>query len=227
MPVDFSPILTTLNTAGIQVKQPAIYQAISALIKFARESQAVLESQIAAVDAEIEIINGGGTGVVGFKWSWTSIDNTDFKALPTTYITLVPSPGAGKVLVPLWAFVRIETTGAYTNITAGSQAGLTISYGDWETDAFNFSPPNWDGGTIWFSLQPIHQVPDAAAILYPPSGSTPSGYPDHSVLYNVDNKAFKLVAWNDAGDFTGGNAANYAKVGVAYLVLNASTGTFV
>jgi hypothetical protein len=38
------------------------------------------------------------------------------------------------------------------------------------------------------------------------------------------NAAIKLIAWNDAGDYTGGNAANSFRITLFYVTINPSTG---
>lgn len=155
---------------------------------------------------------------IPIHWAFNSaITNTQFKALPTTYQTLVSAPGSGKTLVPLWASVHIDTSGgAYTNVTTGSQQGLTIAYGDWDADAFCFMP--FTGSTTRWMLFPIGLIPDAATLV--------AAYADRTVCSLSENLPFKFVAWNDLGDYTGGNVANLFRIGVAYAILNFSTGVF-
>lgn len=154
---------------------------------------------------------------IKIHWSFTTVGNAALLTLPSAYVSLVSAPGSTKFLVPLWATIYLDSSaGAYTNITAGPEAGWTIAYGDWEEDAYTFMP--FTGASTRYVLMPMHDVPDATVLL--------NNYPDITDVFGSENKALKLVAWNDAGNYTGGNAANVAKVGVAYAILNYVTGVF-
>mgnify|MGYP000299480130 CR=1 FL=1 len=251
-PIDTA--LHHLNNSGIVRTNNALYQTIKELINAARSTQVVVNTivnptggssptpafaginntyltatnQVPLLPYSVQLL--AGTGITfddsvinqrtinsagGVHQFFGTVNNTNFKSLPTTFIELVTAPGAGKTIVPLWAMIYVDSTaGAYTNVDAGSQAGLTIAYGDWDVDCFNFMP--FDGASRRMGLQPINAVPDAAALF--------AAYPDQTNLFLEENKPLKLVAWNDSGDYTGGNAANVTYVAVSYVILNYTTG---
>lgn len=63
-------------------------------------------------------------------WKFT-IDNTAFKALPTTPVVLAPAPGSGKRLKALGCTLRMNASaGAYTNINATYSALAIYWQGD-------------------------------------------------------------------------------------------------
>lgn len=148
-----------------------------------------------------------------------SLTNAQIKALPTTYIEVVPAPGASKFLVfHRAAFFVDASAGAYTNVDVGSVKGLAIVYGDWITDCSTVYP--WEGsGGVGAQLEPFSKTvnqPYDGEQFYPTSGMNVAG-----------NTALKFAAWNDPGDYTGGNAANTLKGQVIYSIFDYSTGLFV
>jgi hypothetical protein len=156
------------------------------------------------------------SSAVPLHWATrTNLTDAEFKALPTTYQTIVAAAGTNNILLPLFGLIQINAgAGAYTNVDAGSQQGLTIAYGNWDSDALNF----WSfftGISTRAFLFPIHQIPDAAALL--------AGYADRSAMGGMTNTPLKLVAWN-SGNYTGGNVANTFVIGVAYAIVDFTTG---
>lgn len=148
-----------------------------------------------------------------------AITNTQFKALPSTYIEVVPAPGANKVLIFLFGILYLQTTVAYTNVDTGSQQGLAIAYGDWDADASNFYNFNAGGAGFLARVAPFHQIPDAAQLL--------AAYPDVTITTGNANTPLKAIAWNDPGDYTGGDAANSYRVVTAYCIFDQVLGTLV
>lgn len=152
-------------------------------------------------------------------WGWRGdITDAQFKALPTTFQTIVEAPGEGLTLIPWWGYVQINAASPYTNVDPGSQAGIAIAYGDWDIDALNFMS-NWVGTTIGQILTPFIGVPDAAALA--------AVYPGQNNCWLGENLPLKLIAWNPSGDYTGGDPGSTFRVGVAYSILNVQTGVFV
>ncbi len=172
------------------------------------------------VSGVLPVANGGsGTASAPKVYSSAfSFTDAQIKALPTTYLEVVAAPAANHFLVFHYAAFYIDASaGAYTNVDDGYVSGFAITYGDWATDASIFGA--WAGTSVGFHLKPYtwpvnNLVGDE--FFYPTAGSSVAG---------VTN--FKLVSWNDPGDFTGGNAANTLKGTVAYSLFNFSTGLFV
>jgi hypothetical protein len=75
--------------------------------------------------------NTGDVQIPIFKRK-TIITNNQIIALPTTEIEIVPAQGAGKVTLPLLAFMKISTVAPYGNLggTLGGQTQFTIGGAD-------------------------------------------------------------------------------------------------
>lgn len=172
-------------------------------------------AQSAAVTGVLPVANGG-TGVTNAPLVHVdafTLTNAQILALPTaaSYVTLVAAPGANKLLLFHWCVLFIDANaGAYTNVDTGDEHGLAVTYGDWTVDCSNFYP--WDGTLAATQLTPF-TVPAVA------------GYPALAQAL-LGNTALKLIAWNDPGNFTGGNVANSGRGSIAYSIYDFSTGTF-
>ncbi len=252
----FSQLITQLNNAKISVTNNALYQTIKGLIDGTRGNQdkiIILESGAggqsninnktqfllaepapSSLPLSRELLAGTNVAFddtvtnertvnvtvptieVPIHWATLIVNNANFLTLPSTYLEIIPAPGVGKTIVPQWAYFNIRTPGGvYTNITPNN--GLSITYGDWLGECFNWSL-GWTGTSLVNMLVPIHLVPDATILF--------SQYPDRTNVFFADNLPLKFTAWNDGGDFTGGDAANSAIIGVAYSILDYNTGVF-
>jgi hypothetical protein len=139
-----------------------------------------------------------------------SLNDAEFRALPSVFKQIVPAPGPGKVLVLANAAMFMESgAGAYGN--GDVDQGLFITYGTtWLADASNYQAINrsfygWHG--------PVGLFPAVGYI----NGQNGADY----VRANVVNQPLSLAAWNDAGDYTGGNALNNGLGRVCYWTLDA------
>jgi hypothetical protein len=165
-------------------------------------------------------VGNGGTGTTSAPKVYSatfSFTNAQIKALPSTYLEVVAAPGATQFLVFHYAAFYIDATaGAYTNVDAGFLTGFAITYGDWVEEASSFAP--WGGTSIGAHLSTIQKPVNNTTgnFIFPVFGPSPQGTTN-----------FKLISWNDPGDFTGGNASNTLKGSVAYSIFDYSTGLFV
>jgi hypothetical protein len=163
----------------------------------------------------------------------TVITDAQIKALPTTPITVVAAPGAGKTHYLHSAILRVDcTAGIYTNIAAdNSQLGLTFN------DVFsnlslmyNMTVPNSPDGIahgqitdfltnasfpmVYYQQQPAMQIMFAA-----------DAYP--LTQNNSDDSPITISSLNEFdGNYTGGNAANTMTIMCWYSTLNFVTGAF-
>lgn len=177
---------------------------------------AVNLAQAAAVTGTLPIGNGGtgSTTAPLIHTATFTLTNAEILVLPTTatFKTIVVAPGANKLLLFRWCVLQVDASaGAYTNVDTGDEQGLAVVYGDWDVDCSNFWP--WDGSGGSVQLMPFNQV------------SLPSGYPSLATGLSA-NIALKLIAWNDPGNYTGGNVANSAYGTVAYSIWDYTTNTF-
>jgi hypothetical protein len=146
-----------------------------------------------------------------------SLTNAQLKALPTSFVELVAAPGANKLLVFHWCLLSITAGTTYTNVDTGLMRGPFVAYGDWDADCSSFAS-FWAGGTDAFLLSPLDlPINDSryGQFFYPVAASGIGG---------GINKALKIGAWNDNGDYTGGTAGNSIVGVVAYSVFNITTG---
>lgn len=129
------------------------------------------------------------------------LTNAQIKALPTTPIEIIPAPGAGKIIVPISAFLHLKTTVAYASFDVllsfsliRGTAGSPLFVHTFADDLLD-STANTNGNMLEVTVN------DADA--------------------DVVNKALNLKVDNGStGDFTGGDAANFLSVSVLYYISN-------
>lgn len=170
---------------------------------------------------DAEVGAGGGGGSLVLALGSATLTDAQIKALPTTPVTLVAAPGAGKVLVPVHAVLALRWTGDYSNINAA--ATLTLGTGNNATMAVLSESVN-SAVTLLLanaSNTVSLMLPEGyvGASTFAPIFSSPGGDLDTSFI----NQPLGLSATNPAaGNFTGGNAANSLKVSVLYYTLTLS-----
>lgn len=153
----------------------------------------------------------GSGGPLLFKT--TVLTDTQIKALPTTPITIL-SGIAGKQIIPVAIVLQLDASAAaYTNVTAGVGAFLSLFVGDevsthLRNDAF-----------LAAALKKVSQltpasfndaVPNTQFFIY-------SNAATQSVRTGMDAT---LHCTNAAGDFTGGNAANQLTATIFYNLID-------
>lgn len=153
----------------------------------------------------------------------TAVDLTDaqIKALPTTPIELVPAPGAGKTIMMLGAFVRIDTSNnMYDNIDAG--ATFLITFAGENIGAAQGVLQNTTDTPVTDLLTSFdNQTVMLAAYT---TITTVNGFlitPQMVSVSDITNKALQLKVTNGAlGAFTEGDAANTGTIKVVYTVVD-------
>lgn len=78
-PTDYSQLVSTLNTSGLQKEKPHLYQVIWQLIQFAQRNKGVFENQINELDNSINIAGDNITNVndnLQNATIWTRNDET-------------------------------------------------------------------------------------------------------------------------------------------------------
>lgn len=142
----------------------------------------------------------GGTGalVVGggnvVQFASLSVTDAQIKTLNSVPLEIVAAPGSGKVIIPLWWYLRRNTAGgAYS-----ANPSFHVRYGTAGTDSTLFG-----GVTI--------------ALTVAADNANYRSSPDTTAVVGVDLTNNGLNVKTSA-DVTGGNAANTLKVSVAYYV---------
>lgn len=164
-----------------------------------------------------------------------TLTDAQIKLWPTSEqeITIVAAPGAGKMFLPQFGFMRSHLVADYESIGAG--ATIAISAGGF---SLAFLTDNHLSSVLSL-LNPTAGPTDRVAA-FGPSGAvyasetpaSPAPFTGDVVVPAVqsmeDSDDLPLIAQmtNDADPLTGGNAANYLRVSVAYFLLNLSTGLF-
>ncbi len=151
-----------------------------------------------------------------------TLTNDQILALPNSPVEVVPAPGAGKMIFPMGGFFRFDfSAGPYTNV--GTQAvtnWVMDADGDYD-ECFSETPLHrLDGGesnTTVFGNTGPYTAPDG--------GGNPHGADFNGPNADWENKPLSFAVYNTSGDgslgnFTGGNAANSAKLTVIYVVLD-------
>lgn len=143
-----------------------------------------------------------------------TLTDAQIKALPTTYIEVVATPGANKLLVFIKAVLFFDfEVGVWFYGNVSSNNAMFISYDDDFYDASNYSRLTSESAPA-VSIVSSSNKPNSTD--YPNSTLTEV----NSVYGDIVNRPLKLVMYNDDGDLTGGNAANTLKVTVYYVVVD-------
>lgn len=152
------------------------------------------------------------------------LTDAEIKALPTTAITLVASPGAGRAIIPRFGFLLVDSaTANYATYDptcsieirpAGTAGILQILYGDSGSEG-TVPALLWSGGVRFVYMGLRGKV------------ASPDLYPLSDAPENLEDEALVLFGSNGAlGNFTGGDAANYGVVQVEYNIFNFTTKRF-
>lgn len=134
-------------------------------------------------------------------------------------VILVPSPGANKALVPVFAVLYSHIIAPYTNI---DPTGSYLQVWNGAGGGFELTPlPNSPGSKLSDILTgdhnlvlPIAAVNDANYGLIPYNTSLPGNNNDMPLIFQISNYL--------NGNLTGGNAGNFIRVTVVYYELDQS-----
>ena len=125
--------------------------------------------------------------------STTTLSSSQILNLFTTPVVLIPAPGVGKVIVPVWATLRLlKVTTAYTNLGGGLfaiQHGSQLPVVTFTTNvAATLDQYEWDlisGGSTGFGRTTIENQPlNAAFTLANPTAG--DGIAKMSVFYTIE-----------------------------------------
>ncbi len=168
---------------------------------------------------------GSSTLCTAANWCTATLTLTDaqIKALPTTYVTVVPGPGAGnRVKIYSASFTLNSLAGAYTNLDS-SYAEFGIMGGTYVYGPVNDSSAvpaitdlnSWLGSAVRAAYDPT--IPQISSNLI--AGSWGYAITNHFEVYaSVSGAAAEVYMFNASGNLTGGNAANTMKVRVYYAI---------
>jgi hypothetical protein len=135
----------------------------------------------------------------------TTLTNAQIKALPTTPVEVVASPGANKAIVAIRGLARLEWVADYTNVDVGAE--MQIDGLGPLTDVAGLLALGHSSSAFF--------VPTARSTAVGTFIAAESGWADEDYI----DRPFVLAAVN-TGDFTGGNAGNSLKVSMLYTVID-------
>lgn len=170
----------------------------------------------AASGAWVDDGNGnGGGGSSPLLVATTTMTNAQILTLPTTSIEILTGT-AGKVTIPLLVFVEVDTAAA-----AYSNVGATPGFDDWVIQIKGTTQAVFVSGWV-IPYNTLVNTTGGAFVFTPPQGVDISDETTLATeLTNIpgeyDGNTIRLVAFNAAGDYTGGDAANSAKVTIFYV----------
>lgn len=142
-----------------------------------------------------------------------TLTNSQIKALPSTPVEIIPAPGEGKFIFPMFAVLRVNSLQSYTNINASARVQMPIGGG-----AFILLKASEDpDGLVSGILANGNSVSLSASSLSP----TSAGGIEMLIGYNdtIGNLPLNIEATNAAsGDFTGGDVGNSLEITVYYVI---------
>lgn len=156
-----------------------------------------------------------------------SIPNTTFKTLPTSPITVVPAPGSGQIVIPLYGSMIIDArAGAYT-VSVDATLNL-VSAG---TTAYLLGPVSITSITSQASIMylpfpangGLTQVDEANNL----AGLTTNGMVSSANITLADKALILRDNFLGVANYTGGHANNSVVINVIYVIFDMVTGLFV
>ncbi len=142
--------------------------------------------------------------------SRTTLTNAQIKALPTTPVSIVATPGAGKILFPVSVTYHGNFQTAYTNVNPA--ASLKVEFSGDTTSLFGpgrflAQAGTWAHGNIGFFRRGALDGQANAALAF--------------ALAGFDDTALTVAMANaSAGNLTGGTANNSLVVETRHIVLD-------
>ena len=164
-----------------------------------------------------------GSGVVTIYRTTVTLTDAQIKALPTTKVEIIPAQ-TGKIIRLVSGFgVVTSTAGGYTNVTASTVAGsaslsLTYASGD---NMLASNPTRLAGLINAAGVQGWLINPYMDPVLFSPADYIGDPSPG-SITNSILSQGIFLQAYNTAGNFTGGNAANSLTVTVWHGIVDVS-----
>ena len=150
--------------------------------------------------------------------STTELTDSQIKALPSTPITVIAAPGAGKGIIPISVMLSISPWIAdYTNIDGACQLLLSDAPDNVEIlSRLKETVGNGISNLLAWGEASIATINQQALV----SGGNLSGNSGWN-LADLENQSLAIQATNGgSGDFTGGNAGNKLKVTVTYIIID-------
>jgi len=153
-------------------------------------------------------ILSGGSGALSLTRA--TLTDAQVKAVPTTPVTVIAAPGAGKAIMILTAWMRLDARGgAYTNLT-----GLEVQ--------LNYGAAALAPASAAYVEASQGAFADASAVHVLGSFDDQTEGPQASwmaEIATVTNSPVTVFFSGTTGNLTGGNAANSLTVDVLYHVL--------
>jgi hypothetical protein len=157
---------------------------------------------------------GGG----GIRSTTVTLTDAQVKALPTTPVEIVPAPGSGRAILYVSGIILNDTSAnEYTNIDAAAFIRCAIDNASASVVVNgNALQLLLDDDDPHYAFLPAADGVDAVSADVGVVASDAYGFTD-----DIDNIPLSLLAGNGAaGDWTGGDAANWMRVTVFYAVVD-------
>lgn len=176
------------------------------------EAPAALNDSDVNINSLVDVIENGGGGEPTVQVVYQVkkvLTHSEILALPSSFIQVVPAPGANKLVVPIGTAVTFKFTdsGAITGADVDNE--VFLAYGDWDASATNSCRMFTDSGDDRTAVLVPLLSPSGASVLSPLSST--------GVMANAP---IKIAAYNNSGDFAGGHANHTMEIVVTYMIVD-------
>ena len=209
-----------LNVGGAQHRNRKVL-VLSEPARVAHDAGATVTYAGRPYDPTFTTSVGGGDTVQTVYSRTVTLTDAQIKALPTTGVEVVPAPGAGQAIMPLFAVLVLDTSANYYD---NIDAAASLQVGADRMNSLLESSGAGSAGSVSGFLQagaPYYAILLPAQRTMAVAASPSGGMVGFSGSSDDIQDAIMVIASNGAaGNFTQGHASNVMSITVHYTVID-------